>query len=164
MRHEALAAIALSACWRGAPSASTPSPPVHVVSTPAAYRPPPRDQRPQPEEAAVGYGNGSRFQPSTQIPLAVGVHYLWRIRLPCTSPVPFRETLVLPAPTTWTISDPSIEISADKSIATTHKDAACIDGWIENGWYVNGDDPPGEYEITVEIAGYATQHFRVVFY
>ena len=61
-------------------------------------------------------------------------------------------------------ADPTIEITADQTTAITHTVARCLDGWIEHGWEVNTDDPPGEYLVTVEIDGYATQRYRVDFF
>ena len=108
----------------------------------------------------IGYGRASWFRATTTIPLTPGTFYSWRIKLPCTAPVAFRETMVLPAPTTWSIGDPATEISADKSVATTHADAPCTDGWIEHGWIINGDDPPGEYEITAYYTPTTRDHWR----
>jgi hypothetical protein len=119
--------------------------------------------RQRPEEAQAGYWSGAGFVPAPSIALAPGTHYGWRIRLPCTGTVTFTETLALPGPTTWPAPSSTLTISADQSVATTRGQAPCADGWIEHGWYINGDDPPGDYDLTVEIDGWATVHLRTTF-
>ena len=159
MRHEALFAVALCACWREQARVEVPATPIAPV---AAYRAPPRDPRPRAEDAQVGSWSSGRFVAATTIALEVGTQYGWRIRLPCTGPVAFTETLALPGPTTWG-NGRNTTISADQSVATTKAEALCSDGWIEHYWFVNGDDPPGEYEVTVEIDGWATVRLRTTF-
>jgi hypothetical protein len=167
MRHKSLSfslvLAAAAACWREpaqkAPSAPVPRPAIVIErAQPAA-----RDPRPHPEESVVGYMSGTQFVPASRIKLFPGQHYKWRIRLPCTTAVEFKETLVEPAPTTWGVSK-NTEVTEDQTTAITHDVSPCIDGWVEHGWIVNSDDPPGEYLVTVEIDGFATQRYRVDFY
>jgi len=110
--------------------------------------------------------DSGRFLRLTEVRLVPGRTFGWRIRLGCTGPVEYTETLQLPAPGDWS-SDPEnsreTSISKDGTIATTHDWTACLDGWIEHGWSVAAADPPGEWTITVQLDGYVPQVWRVTF-
>jgi hypothetical protein len=117
----------------------------------------------QVEEAVFGtFDHG--FEPTDRLTLVLNVSYGWRIRLPCTSDVAFRETLKMPAPGDW---GPNISrrstISEDRTEVTTDDSAPCQDGWIQHKWYATAGDPDGRYYFTVEIDGYVPIKFRPVF-
>ncbi len=95
-----------------------------------------------------------------------GKTFGWRIRLPCRQPVEYLEVMKLPAPGDFTFDPEELRettVSEDRMTSTTHDYAACIDGWIEHSWALAPEDPKGPWEITVAIAGYETQVFRVKF-
>jgi hypothetical protein len=139
---------------------------------PLANPPPPA--LPSPAMAMFGRSDDrGRFLRLTDLALEPGMQFGWRIRLPCTGPVEYVETLVLPAPGDWSQildarrTDPrylrETSISDDGRTTVTHDYAACVGGWIEHQWTIAAADPPGEWSIKVEIAGYAAQHWRVRF-
>jgi len=103
------------------------------------------------------YKRQSRFE------LSEDTIYGWRIKLPCTGPTLFRETLQLPAAGDWTF-DPAvtrhIQLSPDRRRAVTEDYSGCYDGWIQHAWTIAPKDPPGEYVFTVEVEGYKPQTFR----
>ena len=152
MKHKPFALFALAAC---APSVSR-------LPAPA----PDPEVRPRPSLVAqLGHWDDdeARFVRSTRFLLEEGTSYTWRIRLPCTGPVLFREVQPLPAPGDWTFSlqdMPGTTISEDRTTTTTVDYAACVDGWIEHTWVLAANDPPGQYVITVSIDGYPPQTFR----
>jgi hypothetical protein len=95
-----------------------------------------------------------------------GKTFGWRIRLPCLGPIEYTEVMTLPSKGDFTFDPQELRettISPDGRIATTHDYAACIEGWIEHSWSLAEHDPPGMWEISVAIAGYETQLFRVRF-
>jgi hypothetical protein len=120
----------------------------------------------QPAATMFGLLVDGAFKRQSRFDLAEDTVYGWRIKLPCTGPTVFRETLQLPAAGDWPF-DPKttkhIRLSADKRRAVTEDYSGCYDGWIQHTWTVTPDAPPGEYVLTVEIEGYQTQTFRARF-
>lgn len=114
-----------------------------------------------------------RFLRVTDFRLDDGKRFAWRIRLPCTGPVEYVETMTLPAPGDWRqitearADDPSFlrqtTIRSDGKQTVTHDYAPCIAGWIEHGWTIAKEDPPGAWTVKVEIAGYEPQLWHVRF-
>lgn len=153
----------IAGCWKPAPA---PAPFTVAADAPAAPRSAGRLKVP----AAARFGvfdpeSDHKILRTTRIELVEDVWYGWRLKLGCTGPVEFREVLRLPAPTSaWPDDIPDIKVSDDRSAATTHSFAPCMDGWIENRWVVTTDDPAGVYVFTVEIPGYETQTFRALMY
>jgi hypothetical protein len=127
---------------------------VTAVASPTAPR--------QPAKVELGHMVDGALHPQTKFELVSGMSYMWRIELPCTGPVEYVETLKESGPSTWSVGAETT-ISDDQTSAKTHTFGACFDGWIEHEWNINENDPPGEYLLTVEIAGYATQTFRPTF-
>ncbi len=136
---------------------SAPPPPLQNVATTVAV------SNPLKAPAAAIFGsNEPPYEPATHFPLTPQTSYGWRIQLPCTGPVAYRETMRLPAAGSWPAdmsSLPGTTISPDGSVASTKTFAACVDGWIEHGWTVASGDPPGTYVMTVEIDGYQPQRW-----
>jgi hypothetical protein len=108
-----------------------------------------------------------RFLRLTLVRAVKGKTFGWRIQLPCIGPVEYTETMKLPAPGDWRTLDPvtnrETTISKDGTVATTHDWVACYDGWIEHTWSLAEGDPPGDWTITIDIAGYAPQVWPVRF-
>jgi len=103
------------------------------------------------------YKRQSRFE------LTGDTMYGWRIKLPCTGPTLFRETLQLPGLGMWSAEVTTakhVKISDDQKRAVTEDYSGCYDGWIQHAWSVTSDDPPGEYVMTVEVDGFQPQTFR----
>jgi hypothetical protein len=163
MNHKASAYLAVLAACTASPS---PVAPLRNQTRPAVK---------DPTAAMFGRRDETgRFVPRTDVKLVDGRSFGWRIRLPCLGPVEYVETMTLPSPGDWTQiiegrkTDPrtlrETTISADGKTTVTHDYATCIDGWIEHGWNVAKEDPPGNWTIKVEIAGYVPRVWRVTFH
>ena len=145
---------------------------------------------PIPDGASDTRWRYQTFRPTNVVYIRDGAPFGWRIRLPCepgdTEPslpppniaprkparlVEFREVMLLPARGDWDalVADQAqrqattTEISADGKIATTVDRRPCLDGWIFQVWTFSPHDPPGPWQITVAIRGYATTPFRAMF-
>jgi hypothetical protein len=137
-------------------------------SQPAIVTAPPAPRRPEPalkQPAATLFGlvvDGA-YKRQSRFELSEDTVYGWRIKLPCTGPTLFRETLQLPGPGDWS-SDPEvlkrIKLSPDRKRAVIEDYSGCYDGWIQSSWTITPNDPAGEYVVTVEVDGYQPQTFR----
>jgi hypothetical protein len=143
--------------WVGAcgsqPSIATPPPPPRPVeATPK-----------QPAATLFGLVVDGVYKRQNRFELSEDTIYGWRIKLPCTGPTVFRETLQLPGPGDWSF-DPAVmkqtKLSTDRRRAVTEDYSGCYDGWIQHAWTIAPNDPPGEYVFTVEVEGYERQTFR----
>jgi hypothetical protein len=124
------------------------------------------DRRKQPVASTFGKTENGEIKKQARFELDGDTAYGWRIKLPCTGPTKFRETLQLPAVGDWTFdldTTKEIRVSADKTRAVMTDYSGCYDGWIEHAWTVTLNDPAGEYVLTVEIDGYVPQTFRATF-
>jgi len=137
-------------------------------SQPAIVTPPPPPPSAevalkQPAATLFGRVEEGVYKRQSRFPLSEDTAYGWRIKLPCTGPTLFRETLQMPAAGDWTF-DPEIskhiQLSADRKRAVTEDYSGCYDGWIQHAWTIAANDPPGEYVLTVEVEGYQRQTFR----
>jgi hypothetical protein len=136
--------------------------------TPAgpATAPAPAAAPAQRQPAATMFGSvvDGAFKRQSRFELEEGMAYGWRIKLPCTGPTLFRETLQLPAPASWGGIDASssriVKLSADRRRAVVDDYSGCYDGWIQHTWQIAADDPPGEYVFTIEVEGYQSQTFH----
>ena len=121
----------------------------------------------RPAEAIFGRpDDNGRWLRLRDVTFVEGKTFGWRIRLPCRQPVEYLEVMKLPAPGDFTFEPGELRettIRTDKKTATTRDYAACIEGWIEHSWALAPEDPKGPWEITVAIAGYETQVFRINF-
>ena len=149
--------VVVALLWVGA-CGSQPA----IVTPPSPARPPAATARP-PAATLFGAIIDGAYKRQSRFTLEEGTAYGWRIKLPCTGPTLFRETLQLPAPGDWTFdpaTDRNVQLSADKRRAVTEDYSGCYDGWIQHAWTVAASDPPGEYVLTVEVEGYQPQTFR----
>jgi hypothetical protein len=137
------------------------SQPAQVV--PAPLRPPAAPESKQPIAALFGLVTDGVYKRQNRFELSEDTIYGWRIKLPCTGPTVFRETLQLPSAGDWSF-DPAVmkqtKLSTDRRRAVTEDYSGCYDGWIQHAWTIAANDPPGEYVLTVEIDGYQPQTFR----
>jgi hypothetical protein len=153
--------LALLAGCSGRPSTqqSSPGAPRQPVERAAGPK--------KPAEAIFGRPDeNGRWLRLREVRFVSGKTFGWRIRLPCRQPIEYTEVMKLPAPGDFTFEPeelPETTISEDQRTATTHNYAACIDGWIEHSWALAENDPKGLWEISVAIAGYETQVWRVSF-
>jgi hypothetical protein len=134
-----------------------------AIVTPPKPQPPPEPALKQPAATLFGLVVDGAYKRQSRFELSEDTVYGWRIKLPCTGPTMFRETLQLPAPGDWTF-DPEttkhIKLSSDRRRAVTEDYSGCYDGWIQHSWTIAAEDPPGEYVLTVEVEGYQPQTFR----
>lgn len=97
-----------------------------------------------------------RFKATAEVPNEEDQAYGWRVRVAeSEDTVKWIETVTLPeAPESWegVEEDPSVTISDDGRTATTVGIAVPDGGYLENAWYVAIGDPPGEYEMSVELS------------
>jgi hypothetical protein len=132
------------------------------VAPPPPLRPAAPTQK-QPVATLFGQVVEGVFKRQSRFPLSEDTMYGWRIKLPCTGPTLYRETLQLPGPGDWSF-DPAttkhVKLSADRRRAVTEDYSGCYDGWIQHAWTIAANDPPGEYVLTVEVEGYQAQTFR----
>jgi hypothetical protein len=133
-------------------------------SQPAIVKPPaparPDEALKQPAATLFGQVIDGSFRRQSRFELSEDTIYGWRIKLPCTGPTLFRETLQLPAPGEWSVDEVTTKVSADRKRAVTESYSGCYDGWIQHQWTIATGDPPGEYVLTVEVEGYQSQTFR----
>ena len=139
-------------------------------SQPAIVTPPSSPARPaepalkQPIATLFGLVVDGAYKRQSKFELADEPTFGWRIKLPCTGPTLFRETLQLPAAGAWASFDPAaskhIKLSGDRRRAVTEDYSGCYDGWIQHAWTLAPNDPPGDYVLTVEVEGYQRQTFR----
>ena len=159
MRYEPLLGLAVAlatACGGGArhDEAARPTPAVPSRSTE-----PPR----QPVASSFGKAENGEIKKQLRFELDGETAFAWRLKLPCTGPTRYRETLQMPSPGDWGFDSVTTTISADKTRSVVVDYAPCFDGWIEHAWTTSRNDPPGEYVLTVEIEGFAPQVFRATF-
>ncbi|HWU85872.1 MAG TPA: hypothetical protein VN253_01255 [Kofleriaceae bacterium] len=130
---------------------------------PAPVRPPAAPEPKQPAAALFGQVIEGAYKRQSRFELSEDTIYGWRIKLPCTGPTVYRETLQLPDVGDWSF-DPAAtkqtRVSADRKRAVTEDYSGCYDGWIQHAWTIAPNDPPGEYVLTVEVDGYQPQTFR----
>jgi hypothetical protein len=164
MKDKGIWLIALFGCAH--PSAPSTRPIAPVTGPSTTIR--------KPIDAMFGRPDAAgRFLRVTDIRIADGKRFGWRIKLPCVGPIEYVETMTLPSPGDWhqiedaRKTDPAFlretTISADGKTTVTHDYAPCIDGWIEHNWTIAKEDPPGDWRIEVAIPGYEPQIWRVRF-
>src|SRR5262245_15997440 len=117
----------------------------------------------QPVASSFGKAENGEIKKQVRFELDGETVFGWRLKLPCTGPTKFRESLQMPAPGDWGFDTVTTTISADKTRSVVVDYAPCFDGWIEHAWTTSRNDPPGEYVLTVEIEGFAPQVFRASF-
>jgi hypothetical protein len=164
MKDKGIWLIALFGC--GAPTSPSTRPIVPAPAPTSTLRKPVDAMFGRPDEAG-------RFLRVTDLRIADGKRFGWRIKLPCTGPIEFVETMTLPSPGDWSQieerrkEDPTFlresTISADGKTMVTHDYAPCVAGWIEHGWTIAKEDPPGDWRVEVAIPGYVPQEWRVRF-
>lgn len=147
-------AIASALSWVGA-CQSQPS----QMAAPIAPTVPPLRK---PIATLFGVVEDHEFVRQSNIELSEGTGFGWRIKLPCVEPMLFRETLQLPKPGGWP-DRVGTQVSEDRTRAVVEEYSGCYDGWIQHTWFIAEGDPPGEYVLTVEVAGYQPQTFRGTF-
>jgi hypothetical protein len=152
MRYELFAAVAV-ACGG-----------VHdEVARPTPASPPIADSPRQPVASSFGKTENGEIKKQRRFALDGDTVFGWRLKLPCTGPTRFRETLQMPSPGEWGFDATTTTISADQTRSVVVDYSGCFDGWIEHAWSTSRNDPPGEYVLTVEVDGYAPQVFRATF-
>ena len=134
-----------------------------AIVTPPSPPPSPEPALKQPAATLFGVVVDGAFKRQSRFELSEDTIYGWRIKLPCTGPTVFVETLQLPAARDWEL-DPEqtkhTRLSADRRRATTEDYSGCYDGWIQHKWTSASTDPPGDYVLTVAVDGYQPQTFR----
>ena len=136
-----------------------------LVAPPAAPSPPAPALK-QPVATMFGAITDGAYKRQSRFDLSDEATFGWRIKLPCTGPTLFRETLQLPGAREWALEPPLsklVQVSADERRAVTEDYSGCYDGWIQHSWTSQPNDPPGEYVLTVEVEGYQPQTFRARF-
>ena len=97
-----------------------------------------------------------RFKATADVPNEEDQAYGWRVRVAeSEDAVKWIEAVTLPeAPDSWegVEDDPNVMISDDGRTATTVGIAVPDGGYLENWWFVALGDPPGEYEMSVELS------------
>ena len=97
-----------------------------------------------------------RFRATAEVPNEEDQAYGWRVRIAeSEQSVKWIESITLPeAPDSWegVEDDPSVMISEDGRTATTVGADIPDGGYLENAWFVAIGDPPGEYQMTVELS------------
>lgn len=156
--RSALWLIALGGCW----GTTTQSAPVVAGDPPPRASPP---SRPGPAakrrvlEARFGQRIGLAWSDTTSLPRVPGTGFGWRIHLPCTGGmVEFREIMSAPSPTSW--GSGTIAVTDGGMTAEHTTSVECVDGWIENTWFLNQTDPLGAWTIVVEVPGFQRVEFQ----
>jgi len=97
-----------------------------------------------------------RFTATADVPNEEDQAYGWRVRVAeSEDAVKWIETVTLPeAPESWegVEDDPNVMVSEDGRTATTVGAVIPDGGYLENVWFVSLGDPPGEYEMSVELS------------
>jgi hypothetical protein len=97
-----------------------------------------------------------RFKATADVPNEEEQAYGWRVRVAeSEQAVKWIETVTLPeAPESWkgVEDDPNVMISDDGRTATTFGIAVPDGGYLGSTWAVSFGDPPGEYEMSVELS------------
>jgi hypothetical protein len=97
-----------------------------------------------------------RFKATADVPNEEDQSYGWRVRVAeSEQAVKWIETVTLPeAPDSWegVEDDPNVMISDDGRTATTVGIAVPDGGYLGSTWAVSLGDPPGEYEMSVELS------------
>jgi hypothetical protein len=97
-----------------------------------------------------------RFKATADVPNEEDQSYGWRVRVAeSEQAVKWIETVTLPeVPDSWegVEDDPNVMISDDGRTATTVGIAVPDGGYLGSTWAVSLGDPPGEYEISVELS------------
>jgi hypothetical protein len=97
-----------------------------------------------------------RFKATADVPNEEDQAYGWRVRVAESEhAVKWIESVTLPeVPESWegVEDDPNVMISDDGRTATTVGITVPDGGYIENWWFVALGDPPGEYEMSVELS------------
>lgn len=105
------------------------------------------------EEDADG---AMRFKATAEVPNEEDQAYGWRVRVAESEhAVKWIETVTLPeAPDSWegVEDDVNVMISDDGRTATTVGIAVPDGGYLGSTWVVSLGDPPGEYEMSVELS------------
>jgi hypothetical protein len=95
------------------------------------------------------------FVQTSKVPNVEDQPYGWRLRVgESSNPIRWVENLTLPsAPESWegVDEDPNMTVSPDGRTVTTAGESTPEEGYVSNAWFVAIGDPPGEYEITVEM-------------
>ncbi len=98
----------------------------------------------------------ARFRATAEVPNEEDQAYGWRVRVAESErSVKWIESITLPeAPESWegVEDDPSVMISEDRRTATTVGADIPDGGYLENAWLVAIGDPPGDYQMTVELS------------
>ena len=96
-----------------------------------------------------------RFTATEDVPNEEDQMYGWRVRVASSEQsVKWLESVTLPeAPESWegVEDNPNVMISEDRRTATTVGAVIPDGGYLENMWSVAIGDPPGEYQISVEL-------------
>ena len=162
-RNDRLSAVRGSVVFFLVGAVGCGSQPASVTPAPAGAPSPPAPELKQPVAALFGQVIDGVYKRQSRFELSEDTVYGWRIKLPCTGPTVYRETLSLPAVGDWSF-DPAVtkqtKLSADKKRAVTEDYSGCYDGWIQHAWTIAPNDPPGEYVLTVEVDGFQPQTFR----
>ena len=97
-----------------------------------------------------------RFEATADVPNEEDQMYGWRVRVPeSEEAVKWIETVTLPeAPESWegVEDDPNVMVSDDGRTATTMGIEVPDGGYLGSTWSVAPGDPPGEYEMSVELS------------
>ena len=97
-----------------------------------------------------------RFEATADVPNEEDQMYGWRVRVPeSEEAVKWMETVTLPeAPESWegVEDDPNVIVSDDGRTATTMGIEVPDGGYLGSTWSVAPGDPPGEYEMSVELS------------
>ena len=102
-----------------------------------------------PDEA-----NRPVFVPTDTIVRKPGYGYGWRARVVTPHErLSMKEVLALPeAPQMWGIG-PEVQLSSDRTTATTTTTVTPHHGWISNSWWFTEGDPSGTYTVELHLEG-----------
>lgn len=105
-----------------------------------------------------------RFKATADVPNEEDQAYGWRVRVAeSEEAIRWVESITLPeAPESWegVEENPNVMISEDGRTATSVGLEVPDGGYLENWWYVAVDDPPGDYEMSVELSDGRKASFR----
>jgi hypothetical protein len=104
------------------------------------------------------------FIPTDLVPNVEGQACGWRVwEGDDEEPVKWIESMTLPvAPESWegVAESPNVVVSADGRTSTMIGVTAPVDGYAGNTWSVTPGDPPGDYEMEVELGDGRKVEFR----